>query len=112
MPIVRCAFQPTYVMANIPSLTDAERQRVLEAQLAHALAGSEALLIHLGKAYLNQHDKAHLTVEAIPYTQHTLEELQDLLEQRSRAVEDQRLLGQLHESIEAAHENTNDADPS
>jgi hypothetical protein len=100
-------------MANIPSLTDADRQRVLEAQLAHALAGSEALLIHLGKAYLNQHDKAHLTVEAIPYSQLTLDQIAERIEQRSQEVEQERVLAQLTQSAaEAVYENADDTIPN
>jgi hypothetical protein len=93
-------------MPTIPSLTDDERAALLRRQYDFALAGSEALLIHLGKAYLNQHDKAHLTVEAIPYTQHTIEELQNLIEQRAQERENERLLQQLQDSV---HENTDDA---
>jgi hypothetical protein len=94
-------------MATIPSLTDEQRTRLLEIQFALAERGSEALAIHLGKAYLNQHDKAHLTVEAIPFTNHTVEELQDLLELRSQEVANGQLLTSIDEN---SHENNDDAD--
>lgn len=64
--------------------TDDEKLRIKQAQLARAMAGSDMMLIHLGKTVLGQQEKQHLTVEAIPFSNHTIEELMVLLEERAR----------------------------
>jgi hypothetical protein len=51
---------------NIPTLTEDRRNQLLKRQFQTAMAGSEALQIHLGKAYLGQYDRQHLAVDAIP----------------------------------------------
>ena len=86
-------------MATIPTLTDEQREALLARQYQAALAGSEALMIHLGKAYLNQHDKAHLIVEALPYTNLSLEEIQQLLLERAQEVAEQQALADLNQSL-------------
>lgn len=83
----------------IPTLTDEQRRLLLEVQFAHATAGSEALMIHLGKAYLNQIDRQHHTVEAIPYSDKNYEQLLDMLEERQKAIPDERLCDGLAQSM-------------
>lgn len=80
-------------MANIPTLTDEQREALLARQYTQALAGSEALLIHLGKSYLNQHDKAHVMVSPLPpFADLTLDEIQQLLLERATEVAEQQAL--------------------
>jgi hypothetical protein len=79
----------------IPTLNDEQRARLLEAQYLHAVAGSEALMIHLGKTYLNQHDRQHLVVEAIPFAEANYEQLLEMLAERQRALPDERLCDDL-----------------
>jgi hypothetical protein len=86
-------------MANIPTLTDEQREALLARQLTQALAGSEALLIHLGKSYLNQHDKAHLIVEALPFTDKTVEEIQALLEERALETAELQAVADLNQQL-------------
>ena len=86
-------------MATIPTLTDEQREALLARQYQAALAGSEALMVHLGKAYLNQHDKAHLIVEALPYTNLSLEEIQQLLLERAQEVAEQQAVSELSQKL-------------
>jgi hypothetical protein len=79
----------------IPTLNDDQRARLLEAQYAHAVGGSEALMIHLGKAYLNQHDRQHLVVQSIPMGEANYEQLLEMLEERQKAIPDERLCDDL-----------------
>jgi hypothetical protein len=86
-------------MANIPTLTDEQREALLQRQYGQALAGSEALLIHLGKTYLNQHDKAHLIVEKPPFTEYSLEELQQLLLDRANELAEAQAVADLGQAL-------------
>jgi hypothetical protein len=86
-------------MANIPTLTDEQREALLARQYTQALAGSEALLIHLGKSYLNQHDKAHLVIEALPFSDKTVEELHELLAQRAQEVAELQAVSDLNQQL-------------
>ena len=88
-----------YGMANIPTLTDEQREALLARQYNQALAGSEALLIHLGKTYLNQHDKAHLIVGAPPFTDRTIEEITELLAQRAQEVAELQAVDALNSQL-------------
>jgi hypothetical protein len=69
-------------MADL-SFTDEEKELIKQAQLARVRAGSDMMLIHLGKTVLGQQEKQHLTIEAIPFSNHTIEELMVLLEERA-----------------------------
>jgi len=83
---------------TIPQLTDEQRQHLLQIQFLTAINGSEALMIHLGKAYLNQVDRQHHTVEAIPYNDKNYEQLLDMLEERQLAIpgeQDDKLVSDL-----------------
>lgn len=86
-------------MANIPTLTDEQREALLARQYQAALAGSEALMVHLGKAYLNQHDRAHLIVERPPFTELSFEQLEQLLLERANETAEQQALADLAASI-------------
>ena len=78
-----------------PTLTDEQKKELLERQFQTAMAGSEALQIHLGKTYLGQHDRTHHTVEAVPYEGLTHEELLDRLAERQRELPDEKLQNEL-----------------
>jgi hypothetical protein len=72
--------------------TEEEKLLIKQAQLARARAGSDFMLTHLGKTVLGQTEKHHHVVEALPYTQHTIDELQDMIEQRARETAAEQLI--------------------
>jgi len=92
-------------MAN-PQFSDEQKETIKQAQLARVRAGSDMMLIHLGKTVLGQAERHHHTVEAIPYTEHSIEELMILLEERARERGEEIALADLNTKLLAGQITT------
>lgn len=79
-------------MANVPTLNDQQLQQLLDRQFQKAMDGDSLMLQHLGKSYLNQTEKHHHTLEALPFTQLTIDEIEARLAQRAAEAEEEKLI--------------------
>lgn len=77
-------------MANTrPTLTEAQKKLLLDAQLAYALAGDTGLLIHLGQTELGQtKTEKHIHEASIPLPELSQEQILEMLEERKQTAID------------------------
>jgi hypothetical protein len=78
-----------------PTLTEEQKQQLLDRQFRQAMSGDTILLVHLGKTELGQAETHKHIVEALPFTDRSRDEILDLLAERAKELADQRLIGEL-----------------
>jgi hypothetical protein len=69
-----------------PTLTDDQKQQILDKQFEKALQGDPILLVHLGKAELGQTETTRHEIQPLPMTEYHLEELLEMLEDRRTGI--------------------------
>jgi hypothetical protein len=72
--------------------TETEKQLIKDAQLARVRGGSDMMIIHLGKTVLGQVETHRHQVEAIPFSDKSLDELYGMLEQRAADRVEEKLI--------------------
>jgi hypothetical protein len=71
-----------------PTLTDEQKDSILQAQFDRAMNGDSILLVHLGKTELAQQEVTKHILEAVPLTELSYEELLKKLDEQRLLTDD------------------------